>query len=72
MIIVIGAGNTVGAQQRTAFHFQTDHHKLAIDKAQTIFTGALEAEQSIVPVMNFQNALNRNIGHLTSLFAAGL
>jgi hypothetical protein len=67
MVIVIRADNTVSTQQGTAIHFQTNHYELAVNKAQTVFTGAFEAEQGVIPVMNFENTLNCNIGHLVSL-----
>jgi hypothetical protein len=44
MLLVIGAGDTVGTHQRTTVDFQADHHELTIVEAQTAIASRLEAE----------------------------
>jgi hypothetical protein len=60
---VIGAGNAVGASQRTPRLRQADHHELTIDEAQARIAGGAKAEQGIVPVMDRKDALGGEVAH---------
>src|SRR3990167_1173765 len=67
MLFPVRAGNRIGAHQRTAgFLLQADHHQLTILETQTRITGALEAEQRVVPMVNAKNALGVKIAHVRS------
>jgi hypothetical protein len=63
VFVVIGAGDAVGAGQRTALLRQADHHELTIDEAQAGIAGGAKAEQGIVPVMNRKDALGGIVAH---------
>ena len=64
MLFPVRAGDGVGAHQRAAIVLlQTDHHELTILEAQARITGALEAEQRIVPVVDAEHALDVHIAH---------
>src|SRR5690606_16733160 len=65
--LVVCTDDTVGAQQRPAIHFQANHHKLTVDETQAVLARAFETEQRVIPVMDFKDALNRDIGHQASL-----
>ncbi|MNN24134.1 hypothetical protein D3C81_1375520 [compost metagenome] len=63
MLFVVGAGNAVGSHERTTVRFQTDHHELAVLKAQALVAGGLEAEQGVVPVVYADYALTHQVAH---------
>ena len=57
MVLVIGARQTVGAEQRLAVHLQADHRELAILEAQGGIPRGGEGEERVGPVMDGQHAL---------------
>ena len=44
MLVVIGAGDAVGAHQRFAFDFEADHDEVTVLKTQTLVAGGFETE----------------------------
>ncbi|MNT26605.1 hypothetical protein D3C72_1621930 [compost metagenome] len=71
VLFPVGAGHRVGADQRFAVHFQTDHHELAVDETQTRIAGASEAEQGVVPVMDGQDGFGGKSSHECRLYQTG-
>src|SRR5436190_20091002 len=63
-ILIVGAGDAVGAEQRLFLDVQTDHRELAVAKTERWVTRCGEAEQSVGPVMDAQNAFLVEIAHL--------
>ena len=51
-VFVVRAGDAVGAHQRAAFDFQTDHDEVTVLETETGITGGPEAEQSVCPVVH--------------------
>ncbi len=66
-VLVIGAGDTVGAQQRLLADLQPDHGEFAVAKAERGVAGGGEGEQRIGPVMDAQNAFLVEIAHPAGL-----
>ena len=60
---MVGAGDAVGAHQRLALDFQTQHHEMAVVKAQAGIAGGLEREQRVVPVADAEDLLGIESGH---------
>ena len=52
MIVVVGAGDAVGASQWSPLLRQADHHELPIDEAQARVARGAKTEQRFAPVMN--------------------
>jgi hypothetical protein len=64
VFFVVGAGNRVGPQQRFAVVLaQADHGEVAVRKTQGLVTRGGEAEQSVGPVVNAQNAFFEKCTH---------
>ncbi len=66
VVLVVGAGDGVGAHQRLAVHLQADHHELAVLEAQAALAGGAEAEQGVVPVMDAEHLFKRKLAHAGS------
>src|SRR5471030_2883044 len=65
MLFPVRAGNRVSAHKRAAVGLlQADHHELTVLEAQARVAGALEAEQSVVPVMNTEDTLVVHVAHV--------
>src|SRR5262249_31452810 len=62
-VLMIGARQAVGAQQRPALHLQTDHGELAVGEAEGGIAGGAEAEQRLRPVAHLQDAPAQEIAH---------
>ncbi|EXI71061.1 MAG: hypothetical protein AW07_03807 [Candidatus Accumulibacter sp. SK-11] len=56
-LVVVRAGDAVGARQRTSLLRQPEHDELAVDEAQGGIARGAEAEQSISPVVDGEDAL---------------
>jgi hypothetical protein len=67
VLFVIGAGDAVGARQRTAVDVQAHHHELAVLEAQSRIARRHETEQRVVPVTHFQDALGVETRHRAPL-----
>ena len=52
VLLVIGAGDAVGAQQRAVTDVQTQHHELPVLEAQALIARGGEGELSIGPMMD--------------------
>src|SRR3954463_15271797 len=63
-VLVIGAGNAVGAQQRLLADFQADHGELAVAKTERRVARGGEGEQRVGPVMDAQDAFLVEVAHL--------
>jgi hypothetical protein len=63
LVLVIGAGHGIGAQQRAALDLEPDHGELAVEEAERRVPGRLEAEQGIGPVMDAQHLFGHEIAH---------
>src|SRR5208282_2124696 len=57
IVLVIGAGHAVGAKQRLALDFNSDHRKLAIDETKSRIAGGAEAKQSVGVMLDFEHGL---------------
>src|SRR6516162_1432296 len=64
LLLVIGAGHAVGAQQRTAVDFKADHRELTVLESKTGVAGRAEAEQSVGPVTDRKNFLSIERAHM--------
>jgi hypothetical protein len=64
-VLVIGAGDRVGAQQRLLADLQPDHGELAVAETERGIARGGEAEQRIGPVMDAQHAFLVEIAHRT-------
>jgi hypothetical protein len=67
-VLVIGAGDAVGAQQRLLTDLQPDHGEFAVAKAERGMTRGGEAEQCVGPVMNADNAFLIEVAHDSALW----
>src|SRR3546814_9053733 len=68
MLFPVRTGDRVSAHKRAAVGLlQADHHELTVLEAQARITGALEAEQSVVPVMNTEDTLVVHVAHVRGL-----
>src|ERR1700738_3425283 len=65
-VLVIGAGDAVGAQQRLLADFQADHREFAVAETERRIAGGGETEQIIGPVMDAENAFLVEIAHLAT------
>src|SRR4029450_1782528 len=52
LVVVMGAGDRIGAQQRFAVDLEPDHRELPAGEAKTFVAGRPEAEQFFGPVMD--------------------
>ena len=57
VVLVVRAGDAVGAQQRAAVDAQADHREVAVRKAHPGVPGGGEAEQPVGPVVDREDAL---------------
>src|SRR5437667_976638 len=67
-VLVIGAGDAVGAQQRLLADLEPDHGELAVAKAERRMARGGEAEQIVGPVMNADNAFLIEVAHDSALW----
>src|SRR5882672_10994025 len=67
VLLVVRAGQAVGAQQRPAFHFQADHHAVAVFEAQAAVAGGGEAAERVGPVADTQHGFAVDLAHPASL-----
>jgi len=63
VILIVGAGDAVGAQQRPPVDFQADHDELAVFKAQARVAGRGETEQRLVPMPHTQDCFSADRRH---------
>src|SRR5437868_4787927 len=66
-VLIIGAGHTIGAQQRSFTDLQTDHREFAVAKTKRRIAGRGEAEQGVGPVMDAENAFQIEVAHLSAV-----
>src|SRR4051794_15469178 len=75
MLFVVWTGDTVGTQQRLAFDLQANHQKVPVFEAEPAVPRGLEAEQAVVPMVDFEDGLGGQVarrgGH-EALFNAPL
>src|SRR6266851_1733133 len=64
-VLVIGAGDAVGAQQRLLADLQADHGEFAVAKTERRMARGGEAEQRVGPVMDAENAFLIEVAHLS-------
>src|SRR5712664_4713299 len=64
-VLVIGAGDAVGAQQRFFADLQTDHREFAVAKTKRRVARGGEAEQRVGPVMDAENAFLIEVARLS-------
>ena len=62
-VLVIGAGDAIGAQQRFLADLQADHGEFAVAKTERGIAGGGEAEQIIGPVMDAEDAFQIEVAH---------
>jgi hypothetical protein len=55
MVLVVGAGDAVGAQSRLVIDLQSDHGEMTVFEAELRCAFSLEAEQAVVPVLDLGN-----------------
>ena len=72
LVLVIGAGHAVGAQQRAALDLEPDHGKLAVLETKAGIAGGGEAEKRIGPVPDRKNFLSMECAHVFSFFLIAL
>ena len=63
VLIVVRAGDAVGAQQRLAVDRQAEHHEVAVAKAQGGVARGAKRKQRLVPVVDMQNAFGAEVCH---------
>ena len=66
-VLVIGAGDAVGAQQRLLADLQSDHGEFAVAETEGWMARGGEAEQIVGPVMNADNAFLIEVAHDSAL-----
>jgi hypothetical protein len=66
-VLVIGAGDAIGAQQRLLAELQADHGEFAVAETERRIAGGGEAEQRVGPVMNAENAFLIEVAHLSTI-----
>ena len=60
VLLVIGAGNAIRAQQRSAIDVEADHEELAVLETQTGIAGGGEGELCVGPVVYLEYLLSAN------------
>src|ERR1700688_2951735 len=60
MLVVIGAGDAVRAQQRPAVDLQAHHDELAVLESKSLVTRGGEGKLTVGPVLNVEHALTTN------------
>ena len=63
VLLVVGAGDAVGAQQRSAAQRQAEHHELAVLEAQAGRARGAEGELRVRPVPDREHALAEQCRH---------
>src|SRR5258705_4041846 len=69
-VLVVGAGDAVGAQQRLFTDLKPDHGEFAVAKTERGIAGGGEAEQGIGPVMDAQHAFLIEVAHFAGPLAS--
>jgi hypothetical protein len=62
-LLVVGADDGIGAQQRLAVHPQADHGEVAVGKAQALAARGGEGKQAIGPVVDGEHFFVVEGGH---------
>jgi hypothetical protein len=62
-VLVIGAGDAIGAQQRLLADLEADHGEFAVAKPERGIARGREAEQGVGPVMDAENAFQIEVAH---------
>src|ERR1700716_1918525 len=66
-VLVIGAGDAVGTQQRLLADLQADHREFAVAKTERRIARGGEAEQRVGPVMDAQDAFLIEVAHVSTV-----